>query len=94
MSQNRICIFPKCSYKGATGLYKFPIKDKDRLDLWLNVCNLSCVKPHERICKNHFHDYDFDERKNGIYLKRSAVPHGSSCVSYLYQSYLYEKLQN
>ena len=35
MSQNRICIFPKCSYKGATGLYKFPIKDKDRLDLQL-----------------------------------------------------------
>ena len=23
MSQNRICIFPKCSYKGATGFYKF-----------------------------------------------------------------------
>ena len=74
---NKSCIFPKCSYKGTTGLYKFPIKDKNRLDLWLNVCNLSCVKPHEKICKNHFHYDDFIYRKTGNILKMSAVPQGS-----------------
>ena len=56
---NRKCIFPKCSYMGTTGLYKFPLKDKNRLELWLKVCQISCVKPHQMICKNHFHSDDF-----------------------------------
>ena len=86
------CIYPKCSYKGTTGLYKFPIKDKNRLDLWLNACNLPSVKAHEKICKNHFHDDDIVYRKTGSVLKISAVPDCySSSVSLFYQTF-YEKL--
>ena len=79
---NKSCIFPKCSYKGTTGLYKFPIKDKNRLDLWLKVCQLSSVKPHEKICKNHFNHDDFHYGKDRIVLKESAVPHCLKSVSH------------
>ena len=71
---NRKCIFPNCKYIGTTGLYKFPINDKNRLDLWLDVCKLSSVKPHEMICKNHFYSDDFHYGKR-IDLKKGVVPH-------------------
>ena len=82
---NRSCIFPNCVYKGTKGLYRFPINDKNRLNLWLDVCKLSSVRPHEMICKNHFHPNDFFYGKR-IDLKKSAVPH--NIVSYLYQTHL------
>ena len=75
------CIFPNCLYKGSSGLYKFPINDKKRLVLWLNVCKLFWVKPHEKICKNHFHPHDFQYGIDRIGLKNSAVPHDYCSVS-------------
>ena len=78
---NKSCIFPNCLYKGTTGLYKFPISDKNRLDLWLNVCKLSSVRPHEAICKNHFHPNDFSYGRSRTLLKKSAVPHWNNSVS-------------
>ena len=77
---NKSCIFPNCKYKGTTGLYRFPMKDKNRLELWLSVCKLSCVKPHEMICKNHFNTDEFHNGKR-IDLKKSTVPHCNRSVS-------------
>ena len=86
MSKLRSCIFPYCLFKGTTGFYKFPINDKNKLDLWLSVCNLSSVKPNDLICKNHFNPEDFHYGEFRTDLKRCAVPHWYS-VSYLYQSF-------
>ena len=82
---NKSCIFPNCLYKGTTGLYRFPISDKNRLDLWLDVCKLSSVRPHELICKNHFHPTDFCYGSGRNCLKKSAVPHWNNSVSKFYQ---------
>ena len=81
MSHQRSCIFPNCLYKDYKGLYKFPVNDQKRLELWLQVCQLSSVKPHEKICKNHFNPDDFIYLKDRILLKKSAVPHCHKSVS-------------
>ena len=86
---NKCCIFPNCLYKGTTGLFRFPFNDKNRLELWLNVCKLTCVKPHDRICKNHFHVDDFHYGEKKINLKKSAVPHCNNRVSKLYQKLIH-----
>ena len=68
------CIFPFCQIVGTTRFYKFPINNKKRLDLWLEVCNLTSVKPNDSICYRHFDQIYLLNGPNRNILRQDAVP--------------------
>ena len=58
--------FPDCQF------FKFPLKNQDRMDIWINACFLKKTPTIKNayICANHF-DKKYIGRK---YLKKNAVP--------------------
>ena len=85
------CIYPSCSYKGGTKLFKFPQNDRRLRKKWLDACQLNDVKPTQKICYKHFNQYDVFASTLGKYhLRKGSIPI-ALVVSYLYQSKVWGK---
>ena len=66
------CAFPNCSFRGSTGLHKFPSDDYNRM-LWMEACQLKNIKRSSLICDKHFNIKDFARGGNSR-LKPNAIP--------------------
>ena len=78
------CVYPSCSYKGSTKLFRFPQNDWRLRKKWLDACQLNDVKPHEKICFQHFNQYDIYDSSKRKCLRVGSIPK-ALVVSYLYQ---------
>ena len=68
------CVFPFCRVLGTNKMFKFPITNKKRMELWLQCSKLDSVKQNDRICYHHFDPkYILSSQKRTI-LSQDAVP--------------------
>jgi hypothetical protein len=52
------CSVPLCSTKAAHGFHSFPANPDSRLK-WQNICQLSKVTSHNKVCQLHFDKSDY-----------------------------------
>ena len=68
------CVVPFCDTRASSGLSKFPQKDENRKNIWLELLEIKEVKLNDRICHKHFTENDFQNFKNRRVLSPKAVP--------------------
>lgn len=56
--------------------HRFPLKNKDLLEKWVNNIGLANWQPLEtdKICSDHFENHDITNNKNKYNLNKNALP--------------------
>ena len=64
------CVVEGCESIGERGFVTFPKNNQALKAKWLQVLNLSFVRPGDKICRRHFLESDFGKSK----IKQNVVP--------------------